>query len=149
MENVVNNLRKIKDDFAAIGARVQVVPYTSGNDLFKYRVAEVNVSEDTRGEFFEITISRDILENLRVLRIDRETNQLILVASTDIHFLCAANDSALSIEYIFRPDKNKETAKRSSFNKVSGKAANTRIVHVKTMTGIYGRNAVVAKNLIN
>lgn len=124
-----------KEDFNLIGARVQIVPYSPESGMFTCKVVKVNVVEDERGELFEVTISRDILNNLKVVRVDSNTKHLILVAAHDEQYLCGAFRQNLFIKNIFRrpvSDRNK-----SSFGNTTRKKLSGSYLNLDKITGLY------------
>lgn len=141
MENIAQNIRQLKEDFSSIGARVQIVPYSKESGMFKCNIVKVNVVEDERGEFFELTISRDILNNLRVVRKDQYTNHLILVASENEQYLCGSFNKNLFIKNIFRKNNSLFGKKKSSFDGSHRKRLSGSYLSMDKISELYKHSA--------
>ncbi len=95
MEDIKNIIGKIKNDFGEIGTRIKIIPFTPSSRLFKSNLVSVSVAHDEQGEFFEILITKDMIKDLKVVRINMESNHLIMVAGQQAQYLCGSYEGSL------------------------------------------------------
>lgn len=116
MEDIKELILKIKQEFLKIGTRIKIIPFTPSSKLFRSNLLSISVEQDEKGEFFEVLISKDLVKSLKVVRINKESGHLILVAGYPYQYLCGTFDNSLYLNNLAAPrDKNK---KQSAVNKV-------------------------------
>lgn len=142
MEDIKEIINRIKAEFIKIGARIKIIPFTPSSKLFRNNLMSITVEQDEKGEFFEVLISRDLVKGLKVVRVNKESGHLIIVAGHQNQYLCGHYDSSLHLTNLVSPRESK-------------KAAETSGSHAEKITGSYilsskpGLNFAVIKYIFN
>lgn len=97
MEDLKEIIGRLKLEFSKIGARIKIIPFTPTSKLFRSNLVTASIASDEKGEYFEVLVSRDIIRELRVVRVNLESKHLILVADHQTHYLCGHFDGSLYI----------------------------------------------------
>ena len=97
MEDLKEIIGRLKLEFSRIGARIKLIPFTPTSKLFRSNLVTACVANDEEGEFFEILVSKDIIRELKVVRVNMESKHLILVADHHTNYLCGHFDGSLYI----------------------------------------------------
>jgi hypothetical protein len=114
MEDLKEIIGRLKLEFSKIGARIKLIPFTPTSKLFRSNLVTACVAHDKDGEFFEILVSKDIIRELRVVRVNLESKHLILVADHQTHYLCGHFDGSLYINNL--STQHRKLTKNNNFS---------------------------------